>query len=190
MQLAFALLKKGKQQWNYFSYCFLCFFSLYSLPCQRKPLIEELDDNLESKEKPLIQELAKKDDLSVRHHSPSRPVIEQINERFTRLNKLSRSLIEEPDTATDFTARGENSKPLIMEIPPEGAPDGTARPNANTAEPRESGLAQRRNRFPVIARSFLGNASKTSWTDWIDNRARATWCSQGKEGFRQENERH
>lgn len=96
------------------------FFSLYSLPCQRKPLIEELDDNLESKEKPLIQELAKKDDLSVRHHSPSRPVIEQINERFTRLNKLSRSLIEEPDTATDFTARGENSKPLIMEIPPEG----------------------------------------------------------------------
>lgn len=117
------------------------FFSLYSLPCQRKPLIEELDDNLESKEKPLIQELAKKDDLSVRHHSPSRPVIEQINERFTRLNKLSRSLIEEPDTATDFTARGENSKPLIMEIPPEGAPDGTARPNANTAEPRESELS-------------------------------------------------
>lgn len=28
-----------------------------------------------------------------------------------------------------------------MEIPPEGAPDGTARPNANTAEPRESGLS-------------------------------------------------
>lgn len=95
---------------------------------------------MESKEKPVIQEFAE-DDLSVRHHSPSRPVIEQINERFTRLNKPIRSLIEEPDTATDFPRRGENSKPLIMEIPPEGALDGTARSNANTPEPRESGLS-------------------------------------------------
>ena len=125
------------------------FFLSNSLPYQRKPLIEELEDNWESKGKSLIQEFAE-EDLSVinqDHTSPSRPVIEEINERFTRLNnppnKLSRPLIQELDTTTDFQRNGEKSKPLIMEMPLDGARDGTARPNANTPEPRESGLSAR-----------------------------------------------
>lgn len=121
----------------------LVFFLSNSLSCQRRPLIEELDDNLESKGKPLIQEFAEEDPsvINLDHNSPSRPVIEEINERFTRLNKPSRRLIEEIDTATDCQGRGENSKPLIMEMPPDRTRDGTARPNTNTAEPRESGLS-------------------------------------------------
>ena len=125
----------------------MCFFLANSLPYQRKPLIEELDDNLESKGKPLIQEFAEEDCsiISQDHTSPSRPVIEEINERFGPLNnppnKPSRPLIEELDTATDFHGNGEKSKPLIIEMPPDGARDGTARPNANTAEPRESVLS-------------------------------------------------
>ena len=115
------------------------FFSLYSLPCQRKPLIEELGDNLEAKEKPLIQEFAE-DDLSalnLDHNSPPRPVIKEINERFTRLNKPSRCLIEELDIATDCQGRGENSKSLILEMPPDGTSDGAAK----IADLRESGLS-------------------------------------------------
>ena len=121
----------------------LVFFLSYSLPCQRKPLIEELDENLESKGKPLIQEFAEEDPsvINLDDNSPSRPVIEEIDERFSRLNKPSRRLIEELDTATDCQGRGENSKPLIMEMPSDGARDRTARSNANTAEPRESGLS-------------------------------------------------
>ena len=143
MQRVVALLKTGKQQRNFFSYQFLCFILSYSLPCQRKPLIEELDDNLESKRKPLIQEFAEEDSsvINLDDNTPSRPVIEEIDERLTRLNKPSRRLIEELDTATDCQGRRENSKPLIMEMPPDGAGDGTARSNANTAEPRESGLS-------------------------------------------------
>ena len=98
---------------------------------------------MESKEKPLIQEFAE-DDPSVTnldHNSPSRPVIEEINERFTRLNKPSRRPIEEIDTATDCQGQGENSKSLITEMSSDEACDGTVRPNANTAEPRESGLS-------------------------------------------------
>lgn len=123
------------------------FFLSNSLPCQRKPLIEELDNNLESKGKPLIQEFAD-DDLSVisqDYTSPSRPVIEEINERFGRLSnppdKPTRPLIEGLDTATDFQGNGENFKPLIKEMPPVGAHDGTTGPNPGTAEPRESGLS-------------------------------------------------
>lgn len=98
---------------------------------------------MESKGKPLFQE-HKEEDLSIisqEHNSSSRPVIEEINERFTRLNnppnKPSRLLIEELDTASDFQRNGENSKPLITEMPR----DSAAGPNASTAEPRESGLS-------------------------------------------------
>ena len=102
---------------------------------------------MESKGKPLIHEFVEEDPpiIGQDHNSPSRPVIEEFNERFTRLsnppNKPSRPLIEELNTATGFQGDGENSKPLIMEMPPDEARDGTARPNANTAEPRESGLS-------------------------------------------------
>lgn len=102
---------------------------------------------MESKGKPLIREF-EEEDLSVishDHNSPSRPVIEEINERFARLNKTpnkrSRPLIEELDTSTDFQGNEENSKPLITKMPPEEVRDLTVQPNANTAEPRDSGLS-------------------------------------------------
>ena len=88
---------------------------------------------MESKGKPLIQAFTE-EDLSVisqDHASPS---------RFAP-NEPSKPLIEELDTASDVHGRGENSKHLVMEMPPDGTCDGTARPNANTAEPRESGLS-------------------------------------------------
>ena len=58
---------------------------------------------MESKRKPLIQEFAEEDSsvINLDDNSPSRPVIEEIDERLTRLNKPSRRLIEELDTATD-----------------------------------------------------------------------------------------
>jgi len=136
--------------------------SFNSTHSKRKPLIEELDDNLESKGKPLIQEF-EEEDLSIinqDHNSPSRPVIEEINERFARLNntpnKPSRALIEELDTSTDFQGNEENSKPLITKMPPEEVRDLTVQPNANTAEPRDSGLSGETD-----SQSSLGPSWKT-----------------------------
>lgn len=77
-----------------------------------------MDDDLESKGRPLVQEF-REEDVSIihqDHHSPTRkPVIEEINERFTRLNnppnKPGRPLIEELDPVDEF-----NSKSSITEI--------------------------------------------------------------------------
>ena len=98
---------------------------------------------MEATGKPLIQE-CKEEDLSIinqEHNSPSRHVIEEITERFARLNnppnKPSRPLIQELDTASDIQGNGENPKPLITEM----ARDLATGPNASTAEPRESGLS-------------------------------------------------
>lgn len=97
---------------------------------------------MESKGRPLIQEYPEENvsPISQDHSSPTkRPVIEEIHERFTRLNnppnKPGKALIEELDTVGDFEGNGENSKSLITEMSrDEAAPDATA------AERKESGL--------------------------------------------------
>lgn len=97
-----------------------------------------MDDDLESKARPLAQELGEEDVsiVSQDHNSLTRrPVIEEINERFTLLNnppnKPGRPLIEELDPVDDF-----NSKSSITEI----SHDGAAAPLVDTAESKESGL--------------------------------------------------
>lgn len=97
---------------------------------------------MESKGRPLIQEYPEENvsPISQDHSSPTkRSVIEEIHERFTRLNnppnKPGKALIEELDTVGDFEGNGENSKSLITEMSrDEAAPDAT------TAERKESGL--------------------------------------------------
>ena len=98
---------------------------------------------MESQGRPLIREFEEEDvsETSQDHNSPSRrPVIEEINERFSRLkskpNKAGKPLIEELDLVDDLKSSSENSKPLITEM----SHDETAAPNVNTAELKQSGL--------------------------------------------------
>ncbi|KAJ7392271.1 hypothetical protein OS493_013651 [Desmophyllum pertusum] len=88
-------------------------------PChaKKKPLIEELDDNVESKGRPLIQEYPKENvsPISQDHNSPTRDLsLKKFTKGFTRLNnppnKPGKALIQELDTVGDFEGNGENSK--------------------------------------------------------------------------------
>lgn len=98
-----------------------------------------MDDDLESKARPLIQEFGE-EDISDDNLPRKRPVIEEINERFTRLNnspnKPGRPLIEELGPADEFEGNTENFKPSITET----SPDGAVAPHVDTAETKESGL--------------------------------------------------
>lgn len=98
-----------------------------------------MDDDLESKARPLIQEFGE-DDISDHNLPRKRPVIEEINERFTRLNNSSnkpgRPLIEELGPADEFEGNTENFKPSNTET----SPDGAVAPHVDTAETKESSL--------------------------------------------------
>lgn len=102
-----------------------------------------MDDYMESQGRPLIRELEEEDVSETSHdHSSAtrRPVIEEINQRFSRLksqpNKAGKPLIEELDPVDDSKSSSENSKPLITEM----SHDEVAAPDINTAEPKQSGL--------------------------------------------------
>lgn len=125
--------------------------SLNSSHTKRKPLIEEMDSNLGSQERPLIEEY-RREELPFSDQEkalPARkPLIEEIDERFARLEtsskKPSKALIEELDVVDDR----EESKPLIAEICDEQTPD------ADTAGRQESGL---------IAKACTQSTTGPSW---------------------------
>ncbi|PFX17352.1 Dynein assembly factor 1, axonemal [Stylophora pistillata] len=105
---------------------------------ERKPLIEEIDSDLESQERPLIEEY-QQEELPTSDQEKNPParksLIEEIDERFahleTSLKKPSKPLIEELDEMDDR----ENSKPLIEEISYD-----EQTPDADTAGLQEPGL--------------------------------------------------
>lgn len=125
--------------------------SLNSSHTKRKPLIEEMDSNLGSQERPLIEEY-RREELPFSDQEkalPARkPLIEEIDERFAQLEtsskKPSKALIEELDVVDDR----EESKPLIAEIYDEQTPD------ADTAGRQESGL---------IAKACTQSTTGPSW---------------------------
>ncbi|XP_022803608.1 dynein assembly factor 1, axonemal-like [Stylophora pistillata] len=112
--------------------------SLNSSHIKRKPLIEEIDSDLESQERPLIEEY-QQEELPTSDQEKNPParksLIEEIDERFahleTSLKKPSKPLIEELDEMDDR----ENSKPLIEEISYD-----EQTPDADTAGLQEPGL--------------------------------------------------
>ena len=119
--------------------------------------MEEVDVDLESKGRPLVEEFGEEgiSIISQDYKSPSRkPVIEEINERFTRLNnppnKPSRPLIEELYSVDDFNGRSKNSKPSITEM----SREGTAVLEAATAEPKESELSAEAESQPLVGPSW------------------------------------
>lgn len=112
--------------------------SLNSSHIKRKPLIEEIDSDLESQERPLIEEY-QQEELPTSDQEKNPPtrksLIEEIDERFahleTSLKKPSKPLIEELDEMDDR----ENSKPPIEEISYD-----EQTPDADTAGRQEPGL--------------------------------------------------
>lgn len=93
---------------------------------QRRPLIEEVGDKLETKGRPLIEECREQDvstNSKTSNSNATIPVIEEINERFSQLDHLpkkpGRPLIEELGTVGDgdyIEAERHSTKPLVTEV--------------------------------------------------------------------------